>query len=215
LNGRQLLAALALWAGAGAACSVIGDKETLTDAQQVIAAMKIGASAEKEADPQDADPQAGNPQDGDPQGAGLKIVGAVDHADRSYRVGEPFGVSVRVNQAAYVAVLRVMPNGATTLLFPNRLQATSRVPADLPLRIPEPGAPLKITADKPGGVLLEFVASSRGDSWLFNRKPEESADFAELGTTTRALAKDIALSVRAGHGADSAASHLLLRVRGD
>jgi Domain of unknown function (DUF4384) len=205
LSGRQLLAAFALWAGAGAACGVIGDKETLTDAQGVIAAMKIGASDKKDADPQDADPQ----------GAGLKVVGAVDHADRSYRLGEPIGVSVRVNQAAYVAVLRVMPNGATTLVFPNRRQVTARVPPDSPLRIPEPGGPLKITADKPGAVLLEFVASSRGDSWLFNRKPEGSADFAELGTTTRALAKDIALSVRAGHGADTAASHLVLRVRGD
>jgi uncharacterized protein DUF4384 len=201
LSGRRpLLAALALLAGAGAACSVIGDKDTLTDAQQVIAAMKIGASDQKE---------------GDPQGAGLKIVGAIGHADRSYRLGEPIALSVQVNQAAYVAVLRVMPNGATTLLFPNRRQATARVPADSMLRIPEPGAPLKITADKPGVVLLEFVASNRGDSWLFNRKPQEAADFAELGTTTHALAKDIALSLRAGHGADSAASHLALRVRGD
>jgi hypothetical protein len=108
-----------------------------------------------------------------------------------------------------------MPNGATTLVFPNRRQATSRVPADSLLRIPEPGAPLKITADKPGVVLLEFVASNRGDSWLFNRKPEEPADFAELGATTRALAKDIVLSVRAGQGSGTAASHLALRVRGD
>jgi hypothetical protein len=184
---------------------VIGDKETLTDAQEVIAAMKIGASDKKAADPQDADPQ----------GAGLKIVGAVDHADRTYRLGEPIGLSVRVNQAAYAAVLRVMPNGATTLVFPNRWQATARVRADSMQRIPEPGAPIKITADKPGVMLLEFVASTRGDSWLFNRKPEGPADFAELGTTTRALAKDIALSVRAGHGADTAASHLVLRVGGD
>jgi hypothetical protein len=213
LSGRQLLAALALWAGAGAACGVIGDKETLTDAQQVVAAMKIGAFAEKEADPPDADPPEADPPEADPQGRGLKIVGAVDHADRSYRLGEPIDISVRVNQAAYIAVLRVMPNGATTLIFPNRLQATARVPAQPPLRIPEPGAPLKITADKPGVMLLEFIASNRGDSWLFNRKPEQAADFAELGTTTRALAKDIPLSLRAGHGADAAASHLAVRVR--
>jgi hypothetical protein len=204
LSARQLLAALFLWAGAGAACSVIGDRETLSDAQQVIAEMKIGTSAEK----------PGEPQAGDPQG-GLKIVGAVDHADRSYRLGESIAMSVQVNQSAHVAVLRVMPSGATTLLFPNRRQESARVPADRPLSIPEPAAPVKITADKPGVVLLEFIASTRGDSWLFSRKPQDSGDFAELGTTTRALAKDIALSVRAGHGSDSAASHLTLRVRGD
>jgi hypothetical protein len=184
---------------------MIGDTETLSDAQQVIAEMKIGTSAEK----------PGDPQGGDSQGAGLKIVGAVDHADRSYRLGESIAMSVQVNQSAHVAVLRVMPSGATTLIFPNRRQASARVPADRPLSIPEPAAPVKITADKPGVVLLEFIASNRGDSWLFSRKPQDSGDFAELGTTTRALAKDIALSVRAGHGSDSAASHLALRVRGD
>jgi hypothetical protein len=192
-------------AGAGAACGVIGGGEALTDAQQVIAAIKIGASDQTGADRRGADLT----------GAGLKIVGAVDHADRLYRVGEPVTLSVQVNKAAYVAVLRVMPNGATTLVFPNSRQATARLPAGTLLRIPEPGAPLRITADKPGVVLFEFVASNRGDAWLFNRKPQQSADFAELGTTTRALAKDIVLSLRVGHGSDTAASHLTVRVYGE
>jgi hypothetical protein len=191
---------VAVWAAAGTACGVIGDKETLTDAQQVIAAMKIGVSDQ---------PGADQP------GAGLKIVGAADHADRGYRVGEPITLSVEVNKAAYVAVLRVMPNGATTLVFPNRRQATARVPADAPLHIPEPGAPFKITVDKPGVVLFELIASNRGDSWLFNRTPHEPADFAELGTTTRALARDIVLSLKVGRGSDTAAAQLALRVRGD
>jgi hypothetical protein len=184
---------VALWAVAATACSAIGAQETLTDAQQVIADMKIGAS--------------------EPKGADLGIVGVVDHADR--RVGEPIILSVQVNKAADVAVLRVMPNGETTLIFPNRRQPSARVSAGTPLRIPEPGAPLAITADRPGVVLFEFIASMRGDSWLFNRKLQASADFAELGTTTRALAKDIVLSLKVGHGSDTAASHLAIRVRGD
>ncbi len=203
---RPALVALALWAVAGAvagaACSAIGDSAALTDAQQAIADMKIGPS--------------------DVSGAELKIIGGVDHGDRRYRVGEPVTLSVEVNKAAFVAVLRVMPNGATTLVFPNRQHATAQVPANSPLRIPEPGAPFTITADKPGVVLFEFVAASRGGSWLFNRTPgtarkgrpsggEGSADFAELGTTTRALAKDIVISLGVGHGADIAAAHLALR----
>lgn len=193
------LLVVALWAVAATACSVIGGEETLTDAQRVIADMKIGAS----------DPR------GEPKGADLGIIGAVDHADRRYRVGEPIILSVQVNKAADVAVLRVMPNGETTLIFPNRRQASARVSAGTPLRIPEPGAPLAITADKPGVVLFEFIASTRGGSWLFNRKPQEPADFVELGTTTRALAKDIVLALKAGNGSDTAASHLAIRVRGD
>jgi hypothetical protein len=187
---------VALWAVAATACSAIGAQETLTDAQQVIADMKIGAS--------------------EPKGADLGIVGVVDHADRRYRVGEPIILSVQVNKAADVAVLRVMPNGETTLIFPNRRQPSARVSAGTPLRIPpEAGAPLAITADRPGIVLFEFIASMRGDSWLFNRKLQASADFIELGTTTRALAKDIVLSLKVGHGSDTAASHLVIRVRGD
>jgi hypothetical protein len=193
---RRLRVALALWAAAGAGCGVVGDSERLTDAQAVIADMKIGSS--------------------DQPGAGLTIIGAVDHADRRYRAGEPVTLSVEVSKAADVAVLRVMPNGATTLVFPNRSQASPRMSANSPMRIPAPGAPFQIAApDRPGIVLFEFIAASRGDAWLFSRKPEGSADFAELGTTTRALAKDIALSLRGGRGADTAAVHLTVRVRGD
>ncbi len=175
---------------------MVGGSETLTDAQQVIADMKTGPT--------------------DRKGAGLTIVGGVDHADRRYRVGEPVTLSVEVSKAAFVAVLRVMPDGTTTLIFPNRMQASAPVSANSPLRIPEPGSPFRIAAaDKPGTVLFEFVASSRGGSWLFNRKPEGSADFAELGTTTRALAKDVVLSLRGGPGTATATAHLTVRVRGD
>jgi hypothetical protein len=193
---RSARVALALCAAAGAtACGVVGGSEVLSDAQQVIADMKIGPSAA----------ETGH----------LEITAAVDHADRRYRVGEPIALSVEVNQPAYVAVLRVMPNGATTLIFPNRRHANAQVPANAPLRLPEPGAPVVITADKPGLALFELVASKRGDSWLFKRKPSEGADFTELGTTTRALASDILTSLKIGHGTDAAATHLALRVRGD
>jgi hypothetical protein len=190
---RRLSVALALWAAAGSGCGVIGDGERLTDAQEVIADMKIGPA--------------------DPQAADLKIVGAVDHADRRYRVGEPIVLSVDVNQAAFVAVLQIMPSGATRLVFPNRRHASARLAANAPLSLPEAGGPAVIAAENPGVVLFEFAASTRGGSWLFNRKPQEGSDFAELGTTTRALAKDIVLSLGAGQG--TAASHLALRVRGE
>lgn len=197
MSGRRSARfALALCAAVGAAaCGVIGESVALTDAQRVIADMKIGPSASGETN--------------------LAIAAAVDHADRRYRVGEPIALSVQVNRPAYVVVLRVMPNGATTLIFPNRLHASAQVPANSPLRLPDPGDPVMITVDKPGVAMFEFLASSSADSWLFNRKPQKGADFAELGTTTRALAKDIVASLRVGHDADAAAAHLALRVRGE
>jgi len=188
---RHARAALVLAALVDAGCGVIGGGDTLSDAQQVIADLKIGPA--------------------EATGTDLAIVGAVDHEDRRYRVGEPIVLTAQVNKAAFVAVLRVMPNGAATLILPNRGQAATQVPANSPLRIPPPGASFEITADKPGVVLFEFIASSRGDSWLFNRKPAGTSDFAEFGTTTRALAKDAAASLKIGNGSDTAFSHLTVR----
>jgi Domain of unknown function (DUF4384) len=174
---------------AAAACSVVGDGETLSDAQQVIAEMKIGPPGQKAGD--------------------LTITGSVDHEDRRYRVGEPITLSVEVSKEAYVAVLRVMPSGATTLIFPSKLHPAAQVAAHSVLRIPDPASIGAVAADRPGVVLLEIIAASRGGSFLFSPKPAGSADFAELGTTTRALAKDIVGSLRGG---ETAASHLTLVV---
>lgn len=185
--GWRAALALAGWLAAGTACGVGGGGDRLSDAEQVIADMKIGPS-------------------------GLTITGGVDRADRAYRVGEPITLSAEVNRVAYVAVLRVLPNGTTTLVFPNKAQPGARVAANSPLRIPVPGVATRLTAEAPGVVLFEFIASANGSSWLFGRKPQGAADFAELGTTTRALAKDIVDSLKPGPGRDTAAASVTVRV---
>jgi hypothetical protein len=186
IGRRAALAALGLWATLGAGCSVLqGDQ--LTDAQQVIADLKTGPSD-------------------------LKIVGRVEQADRHYRTGEPIALSFEVNKPAYVAVLRVLPNGVTTRLFPNKYQGLAQVAPATSVRVPSPGAPLTISAGRPGVVLFEFIAAANGDSWLFSRKPTGAADFVELGATTRAVAKDIALSLKLGHGGEAATAKLTARI---
>ena len=185
--GWRAALALAGWLAAGTACSALGGGDRLSDAQQVIADMKIGPS-------------------------GLTITGGVDRADRAYRAGEPITLSAEVNRVAYVAVLRVLPNGATTLVFPNKAQPVAQVAANSPLRIPGPGVATRLSADQPEAVLFEFIASANGGSWLFGRKPQGAADFAELGTTTRALAKDIVDSLKPRSGRDTAAASVIVRV---
>jgi hypothetical protein len=186
IGRRATVAALGLWAAAGTGCGVLqGDQ--LTDAQQVIADLKTGPSD-------------------------LKIVGNIEQADRLYRTGEPIALSFEVNKPAYVAVLRVLPNGVTTRLFPNQRQTSARVAANTTVRVPESGGAPAVTAGKPGVVLFEFIAAASGESWLFTRKPTGAADFVELGATTRAVAKDIALSLKLGHGADVAVAKLTVRV---
>ncbi len=186
IGRRAALAGLILWAAVGMGCAVLqGDQ--LTDAQQVIADLKTGPSD-------------------------LTIVGRVEQADRRYRTGEPIALSFEVNKPAYVAVLRVLPNGVTTRLFPNKSQSSAQAAANTAVRVPETGGASTITAGKPGVVLFEFIAAASGESWLFTRKPAGAADFVELGATTRAVAKDIALSLKLGRGADAAASKLTVRI---
>jgi len=167
-------------AAALAGCGVIGTARQLTAAQEAIADMKI--------DPSD-----------------LTITGWVDRDDRTYRTGQRIKFSVWVNRDAYVAVLRVLRNGKTTLLFPNKLQPKAMVPASMTVNIPGAGDRFEIVAGKQTPELIEFVASTKGDSWLFTRKPEGSATFVELGTTTKELAKDIAAALEGkgdGEGKD-------------
>ncbi len=169
---------------------VAGD--ALSDAQQVVADMKLGTP-------------------------GLTITATVDHPDRNYRIGEAIALTVQTDKPASIAVLRVMQSGVTSLVFPNRTQPNAKIAADTPLNIPQPGTPpdtpVTLAADKPGNVLFEVIGALRGDAWLFSRKPEGSADFADLGTTTRQLVKDIAAGLKVGRGADLASISVIVRVR--
>jgi hypothetical protein len=162
--------------------------DTLTDAQQAIANTRINA--------------------GD-----MTIEAGVDRADTSYDAGQPITVSVKVSQDAHVAILRVLANGDTVILFPNKKQPKSDIKANTPLTVPGPDDPVTIAIDKPGVVLLEFIASTAGDSWLFNRPASEGSDFAELGTTTRALAKGITGSLKVNHGPETVATYLTIRIK--
>lgn len=178
---RPALAAAALWAIAGAGCTLVGDSVVLTDAQQVIADMKLGPSE-------------------------LKIFGTVDHLDRAYRAGEPIALTLQVNKDAKAAVLRVLANGTTTLLFPSKEHPAAKAAANTVVAVPG------VTADTPGTVLFEFVAAGSGDSFLFDKNRAEEGAHAQLGATTRALAKEIMMSLKPGPGRETAAAHLAVRV---
>src|SRR3954449_10691664 len=101
---------------------MMGGDLALTDAQQVIAEMKLGPSE-------------------------LRVIGGVERGNRTYRVGEPIGVTAQGSKDAHLAVLRVLPNGTTTLIFPNKEQTSAELSANAVLRLPG-GA-----AEKPGTVL--------------------------------------------------------------
>jgi hypothetical protein len=82
------------------------------------------------------------------------------------------------------------------------------------LTVPNPHDAVTIDADKPGTVLFEFIASTRGDSWLFNRAPDDGSDFADLGVTTRNIAKDLIDTLKPGSAHEVAATYLTVRIAG-
>lgn len=190
---RRLLVAAAL-AVCTAACTAayktdVLRKDMLTDAQQVIADMKINH--------------------GD-----MTIETAVDRADTTYDPGQPVVVSVKTSKDAYVAILRVLANGDTTIVFPNRARRNAAVAANRVLTVPAPGDSVKIAAGKPGIELYLFIASTSNDAWPFTRAPDDGSDFADLGGSTRNIAKDLLAALKVGPSHDTAARYLTVRVSG-
>jgi hypothetical protein len=184
------LAIAALVAGCNAAARVgLVRKDILTDAQQVVADTKINWGT-------------------------MTIEGAVDRADTSYAAGQPITLSVTTSKSAHVAILRVLANGDTTLIFPNKAHPKSDIAAGETLTVPGPGDAVIVAVDKPQVVLFEFIASTQGDSWLFKRPPDKDSDFADLGVTTRAIAKDIVGALKIGKGPQTVATYLTVQIGG-
>ena len=144
----------------------------------------------------------------------LTINVSSDRPDTTYDPGQPITLSVQISKNAYVAVLRVLENGDTTIIFPNRAHRDAALAAGTVLTVPGLRDAVKITADKPGIVLFEVVASTDGSSWVFKRAPDNGSDFANLGVTTRNIAKDLLSSLKVGGPADTAGVHLTVRITG-
>ena len=202
----RLLAAAAI-AAAAAGCHVAGEmasslsrgttsvaenvgivrKDVLSNAQQVIADTKINAGT-------------------------MTIEARADRADTTYDLDQPIALSVKVSKNAHVAILSVLPNGSTTLLFPNRKHPKADIAADTVLTVPSPDDPVSIKASPAGVVLFEFVASTSGESWLFHRAVDKDSDFVDLGGTTRSTAKYMIGSLKVNKGPETAATYLTVRV---
>ncbi|HEU0215882.1 MAG TPA: DUF4384 domain-containing protein [Stellaceae bacterium] len=191
LAGRLLVAGIV--AAGTAACTVahrtdVFRQDELTDAQQAIGDAKLGA--------------------GD-----LTVEGSVDRPDTTYAPGQPITLSVKTNKDASVAILRVLASGETVLVFPNRAHRDAGVKANTVLMVPAQGEAVKIAVDQPGTVLFKFIASTAGNAWIFKRAPDEGSDFANLGVTTRNIAKDLTSTFKPGSGA-AAASQVSVRITG-
>ena len=92
----------------------------------------------------------------------LGVVAWVDHPDNTYGYGERVRLFVQTNKDAYVTVLNVGPDGATTVLFPNRFQTDNRVRANTVTEVPDPAARARIeVSGTTGSEFVKVIASSR------------------------------------------------------
>jgi hypothetical protein len=191
---RRLLfvvAVIATAAGCGVAqrSGVLGTDIVRTDAQNAIADTKF--------------------DHGD-----LTITVSGDRENKTYDPGQPITLTVETNKNAYVAILRVLENGDTTIVFPNRAHRDAAIAAHTPLTFPGPGGAVKMTTDKPGVVMFEVLSSTAGTSWLFKRAPDDGSDFADLGVSSRNIAKDLASTLKVGGPAETAGAHHTVRITG-
>jgi len=190
---RRLLFAIAIAASASGCASVqrtdLLRKDVRTDAQNAIADTQF--------------------DHGD-----LTINVSTDRPDTTYDPGQPITLKVETNKDAYVAVVRVLENGDTAIVFPNKAHRDAAVKAHTALVVPAPGDSVKITADKPGIVMFEVLASTSGNAWIFKRAPDEGSDFADLGVSSRNIAKNLVSTLKVGGPAETAGVHMTVRITG-
>ena len=133
-----------------------------------------------------------------PTGAGptgsLGVVAWVDRADDTYAYGERVRLFVQTSKDAYVTVLNVAPDGATTVLFPNRFQADHWVRANTITEIPDPSSQVRIAVSGPAGAELIKVIASNQPVPLFD--PSQLVDVSAF-RSVRGMTGDVARSLAA------------------
>ena len=176
-------AALAGLALSLAGCTVLGGEPTLNDAQQVIADLKFVGS--------------GNASDldgfrrGRPSGRALQQR----RHDRADGDREPSRRGRGAARACTAARRRSSSPASPTPAHRRQARSTPK---------PRPA--------KAGSSCSNSSPLRTDSAWLFTRKPEGAADYVDLGSTTRALATDIATTFRGAANGTVAVSHQAIRV---
>jgi hypothetical protein len=99
----------------------------------------------------------------------------------------------------------VLHSGDTTIVFPNRHQPDARATGVVHVTVP-PGLD--------GTELFEFIAATDGTAWLFTKKSDASAEYVDLGGTTRSIVSDIETTFRHAPRGSVAASYKAVKVGG-
>jgi hypothetical protein len=180
---RRLAAFFVALALAG--CAVVRQGPSLNDAQMAMTLLKFTNS--------------GLPAD-------LSVTARLDRPDGDTKPGDPIALTVTTNKPAWVAVLRVMHSGDTTIIFPNRNQPDAHAANEV-VHVTVPAGP-------EGTEFFEFIAATDGTAWVFTKKPATLSDYADLGGTTRAIVTDLQTAFRHAERGTVAVSHQAIKIGG-
>ena len=173
----------ALLSAAGGAVAQEDDARNLTVEQTSIHAVQAPPSS-----------SASNP---------LHVVAWVDHGDNTYAQDERVRLFVQTNKDAWVTVLNVGPDGATTVLFPNRFQADNRVRANVVTEVPDPASRARIAVTgSTGAELIKVIASSRPASLFDPTHLAQAGPFQSVRAAVDETARNLTVVMEAEPAAE-------------
>ena len=133
----------------------------------------------------------------------LGVVAWVNHPDNTYGYGERVRLFVQTNKDAYVTVLNVGPDGAATVLFPNRFQGDNRVRANAVTEVPDPAARARIqVSGTTGAELIKVIASSRPVPLFDVAQLAQAGPFQTLRTRADETARNLSVVMESDESAE-------------
>lgn len=115
-----------------------------------------------------------------------------------YQVGERISISVRVDEAAYVYLFDVRPNGEITQIFPNRYDDTNYLRAGEVRTFPPSGARYQFNIAPPRGLskVIALASKTALDTSQLARFERESDIFAQSNIGEQGFINSFAIIVR-------------------
>ncbi len=120
------------------------------------------------------------------------------NASPSYQVGEEIGISVRVDEASYVYLFDVRPNGDITQIFPNRYDSNNYLRAGEVRTFPPSGARYVFNIAPPRGLSKVIAVASKNElnTNQLARFQRENDIFAQSNIGEQGFIESFAIIVR-------------------
>jgi hypothetical protein len=143
----------------------------------------------------------------------FNVTAWVDREDNTYAPGDTLRIFARSNEDAYLTVINIGTSGRATILFPNQVQADSRVRAGQTVQIPGPNAGYSLQVSGPDGTDVIKVFATREPLSLEGALTlAQGGPFRSIQGDMQTAARDIEVVLNESHPV-YASYHKVVRVR--